>query len=394
METTIAPATSHLNARARHLLLGAAVLVSVGLVSLAFAFSRPPPPAAAPAPGMTIGDDKIGLEPEAPPWRMLRLGTASQAAAHWSESVPARVRIDERLASRVGAPLGGRVTNVFVELGQSVKAGQPLFSISSREIASLRAERDKAAVDRAVAVKNLERVRSMVTAESLPAKEALLAEQAAQQAELELRSAEARLGSLRISSRSDAEFSVLASRDGVVVEKNVLPSQEVGSDNGTPLVVIADLTNVWVVAELFEADTAGIAEGTRARMSFPSLPGKTFEGPVTMLARVVDPERHTVGVRIDLPNPGGVIKPNVYAQVSFAVAPEPGTAEVPSTAVLSDGAHDYVYVQETVGQFARREVVTGPTREGRVLVSKGLAAGETLVEDGAVLLENALALAH
>jgi multidrug efflux pump subunit AcrA (membrane-fusion protein) len=97
---------------------------------------------------------------------------------------------------------------------------------------------------------------------------------------------------------------------------------------------------------------------------------------------------------MDLPNRDGVIKPNVYAQVSFAVAPEPGMTEVPASAVLSDGAHDYVYVQEGDGPFVRREVVTGPTREGKVLVSSGLKPGETLVEDGAILLENEVALVH
>jgi cobalt-zinc-cadmium efflux system membrane fusion protein len=379
--------------RVRRALLAGSLAASLVLVVLALAFSRPPPSASGEAPGIQVGSDRVGVEPEAAAWRVLKLGAATAAAPHWSEPVPARVRIDERLAARVGAPLEGRVTRVHVDLGQPVRAGAPLLTISSPDIASLRAERDKAQLALEAARRTLDRVRSMVEAESLPAKEALAAEEAEHEAELTLRSAQAHLSSLRITSTSEHEFVLAAPRDGVVVEKNVLPGQEVSPDS-TPLVVLADLSRVWVVADLFEADTAGIVEGTRTRIALPSIPGAPLEARVTMLARVVDPERHTVAVRIDVPNPVGQLRPNVFAQVSFAVEPVPGSAEVASSAVLSNGANDYVYVQEGSGQFVRREVLVGPTRDGKTLLVSGVKPGEVVVEEGAILLDNEIMLAH
>ncbi len=100
-------------------------------------------------------------------------------------------------------------------------------------------------------------------------------------------------------------------------------------------------------------------------------------------------------VRVRLANPEGALRPNVYARVRFAVAARSASAlEIAASALVSDGEHQYVYVQQRAGRFARREVTTGSAREGRVEVLRGLDRGETVVEEGAILLDNQIAISE
>jgi len=376
----------------RSLTLVAALVVSCLSIWASSGFTRTPPPKAPEPIGMKVGDTSIELSPDAPQWKLLRLGQARPATTRWTEPIPARVKIDESRAAKVGAPLAGRITSVFVELGQRVKAGDRLFSVASADIAGMRAERDKASVDLEVAKTQLARIRAMVEAHAVPAKDELEANQQLKQAEVNLRLAQAKLGSLKVSSQHENEFTVVSPRDGVVVEKNILPSQQLSGDPA--LVTVADLDVVWVVAELFDADAVGIEQGTPARVTSPSLPDFSVETQVEMVSAVVDPVRHTVPVRVRLDNKDGRLKPNIYAQMRFAIAPNASAVEIAASALVSDGSHQYVYVEGPKGHFGRREIAAGPAREGKVPVLHGLSSGDVVVEEGALLLDNQIALAH
>jgi RND family efflux transporter MFP subunit len=370
--------------------LGIATFASALALVAAASFHRQPPPEASSPPGMKVTAGAVSLSPGAPQWKVLKLGTAADASQRWSDAYPARFKVDEAFAAKVGSPLAGRVSNVFVELGEPVKAGAPLFSVASPDIADLRAEQQKAAVDLEVAKAAYERIKAMVEARALPAKDEIESDQQLRQAQLALRLAQTKLSSLKVSGRSDNEFTVLAPRDGVVIEKTVLPSQQVTS--GDSLVSIADLDAVWVVADLFEADAVGLKVGAKARVTSPSLPGFSAEADVERVSSVVDPERHTVGVRVKLSNADGRIKPNTFASVRFLSDAAPGSVEVAASALVSDGAKQRIYVQDLPGHFVRREVVAGPVRDGRVSIISGLEVGEMVVEQGAVLLDNQIDL--
>ncbi len=372
---------------------GAAGGLSLVVIGLAARFTPAGLPAASPAPGIQVDKGIIALAPGAPQWRFVRLGTVGAAGGRWTDPVPARISIDQTRASRVGAPLPGRVSRVFAEMGERVRAGDPLFSVASPDIAELLASREKAVVDLESARATLVRVRAVVASRAVPAKEELLATQQLKQAEVSLRFADAKLGSLKVASHGEGGFTVTAPRAGVVVEKNVLVDQQVSPDGSGVLMVVADLSSVWVVADLFEADAADIQKGASAQVTSPSLPDLKIDGTVDMVSSVVDPNRHTLPIRVGLANPAGLLHPNVYARVRFALSPRrAGTLEVSASALVSDGEHQYVYVQDPSGRFARREVTTGSVREGRVPVLSGLARGETVVEEGAILLDNQLSL--
>jgi len=341
---------------------------------------------------MKVASGAISLASGAPQWKVLKLGGVVAPTERWSDPYPARFKVDEAFASKVGSPLSGRVTNVFIELGQPVKAGQPLFAVASPDIAELRASQQKAAVDLDVSKAAYERIKAMVEARALPAKDELESDSQLRQAQLALKLAQTKLSSLKVSSSGDNEFKVLAPRDGAVIEKAVLPSQHVDSDD--TLVSIADLDAVWVVADLFEADAVGLTPGMKARVTSPSLPGFQAEADVERVSSVVDPERHTVGVRVKLSNADGRIRPNTFAEVRFLSAAASGSTEIAASALVSDGPKQYVYVQDTPGHFVRRDVVAGAVRDGRISIVKGLSAGESVVEQGAVLLDNQIDLSN
>jgi len=231
-----------------------------------------------------------------------------------------------------------------------------------------------------------------VDAKALPEKDALASSRELREATLSLRLAETKLSSLRVSARTDNEFTVVSPRDGVVIEKNVLPAQQVYA--GAPLVSVADLSKVRVVADLFEADAVAAVKGAKARITSPSMPGFEADADIELVSQVADPERHTVAVWAELPNADGTIRPNVFAEMKLLTSPPPGTLEIPTAALVSDGSHQYVYVAAGNGRFERRTVTAGASRDDRLLVFKGLQAGDTVVEQGAVLLDNQIALVN
>ncbi len=376
--------------RSRKLSLALGLVAAAVAVTAAASYLRPEPAPVPGAEGLRVERGELELAQGAAQWSTLRLGRALTPAERLGDAHPARFMVDETQASKVGSPLAGRVTAVFVELGQAVKAGDPLFTVSSPDIAELRAAREKARVEVQLARASLERVQAMVAARALPAKDELTADAELRQARLALSLAESKLRSLKVSSKSDSEFLVVAPREGTIIEKNVLLAQEVTPD--VTLVGVADVRQVWVVAELYETDAAGVQSGTPAEISSPTLPGFSAEGRVDMVSAVVDPVRHTVGVRIRLPNEAGKIRPNAYAEVRFRTSVPSGAVEVATSALVSDGAEQYVYVQQRPGHFARRRVVASSSRGGRVLVLEGLEPGAEVVEQGATLLDNQIDL--
>jgi multidrug efflux pump subunit AcrA (membrane-fusion protein) len=146
---------------------------------------------------------------------------------------------------------------------------------------------------------------------------------------------------------------------------------------------------VWVVADLFENDVGALEPGDKAKV----IVGQTTEvdGQIDQVSAVVDPDRHTVPVRVRLENVAGNLRPNAYAQIKF-FDPTPAKVALPSTAVMSDGAETYVYVKDKSGALKKRVVVAGSASGGRMPILEGLEPGEQVVMQGAILLDNQIQL--
>jgi cobalt-zinc-cadmium efflux system membrane fusion protein len=316
-------------------------------------------------------------------WSVVKVGPVGPAEPHWSEPIPARIVFDETRTSRLGSPLAGRVTAVNVARGQQVAAGAPVFGVSSPTLAELRSELRKAALVQAHARSTFERIQTLADKGIAPGKEFVTAKESLDEANLAVELAKQKLVSLHVGTEGDATFTVTAPRDGVVVELNLAVGQEIDVSSGT-VVAIADLSMVWVVADLFEDDVGALAPGMKAKVLVGAA---ELEGTIDQVSSIVDRERHTVPIRVKLANPEGELRPNAYAQIRFFDL-TPAKVAVLASAVMSDGERSYVYVQEGHGVLKRRDVVVGSTSNGKVPVFKGLELGEQVVIQGAILLDN------
>jgi RND family efflux transporter MFP subunit len=373
--------------RLRLPMLIGAVLVGGAFIFGAQHYKRPDPPTEPPAPGMHVGSDFVKLDNDAPAWNVIKLGAPEATAPHWTDPIPAHVTFDEAKTSRLGSPLAGRVAQVMVERGEHVKTGKALFTVSSSGLAELRAELAKAQVERSTARANLDRTQALVDAGSIPAKELIIAKQELTEAELAVKLAEQKLSALRVAGNGESSFTVTAPRDGIVVEKNIAPGQQVDASTGS-LVAIADLSDVWIVADIFETDVGALAPGVKAKVTAGTV---DREGEIEHVSGVVDPDRHTVPVRVRLANADGMLRPNAYTTIRFF---DPTSAKValPASAVMSDGAKSYIYVKGADGQLKRRDITVGSVADGKVPVLDGLQASEQVVLRGAILLDNQIQL--
>ena len=371
-----------------HVIWWVLAAITGGVVVVAATMLKPAaPPPDTRSPDMTVEKTSaIAVRDQAPQWRFLKLGTVGEVGSHWTDQVPGRISIDESLSSKVGVPIEGRVTRVMVELGESVREGQPLLAISSPALDELRAAREQAVVELEAARTALERVEATVASRALPLKEAQNARQRVRAADVALQLADAKLATVRAAANTK-ELVITAPRGGVVVEKTVVVNQQVQPD-GPALIVVADLSSVWAIADIFESQAVDLQQGGTAEVTTPSLPGQTLTGKVLMVSSIGDPDRHTLPVRVRLANPDHKLRPNVYARVRFQVQHPDASNEIPASAVVSDGERQYVYVQDKPGHFARREVIAGSAHEGRIPIIRGLTTGETIVEEGAILLDN------
>ena len=191
---------------------------------------------------------------------------------------------------------------------------------------------------------------------------------------------------LKLSSNSRQVIQVRAPISGKVLEINVAPG-EYRNDTGTPLMTIADLSRVWIASDVPESAIRLIHVGERVTITMVAYPGEEFEGRVARIADVLDPQTRTVKVFVDMANPRGRFRPEMFATIRHAGDSRP-TPVLPVAAVVQEYGHPIVFLERTPGHFVRREVVLGP-RTGDVMpVVSGLQAGERVVVDGGVLLKD------
>jgi Cu(I)/Ag(I) efflux system membrane fusion protein len=172
---------------------------------------------------------------------------------------------------------------------------------------------------------------------------------------------------------------------GTVLERNVVEGQSVGGD--TPLFTIADLSRVWVLADLYEMDFGRVRVGDRAEFSVDAFPGRSFDGHVDFVYPTLSGETRTLKIRFALANPGGVLRPGMYGRA--VVLGDARTAlAVPAEAVVNAGAHDYTFLARAGGRFEPRSVTIGKGDGEWVPVLSGLAEGDTIVASASFLIDS------
>lgn len=366
----------------------ALALAAALAASLAAGCGRPARAAAAAAPALPPGEVQLKQVPN-----FVKIAPVEVSSEAPPTEATAKVAFDEGRVSRVGTPVSGRVVELRVQPGDRVRKGQPLLVIASPDAESAFADWIAARADAALADQNLERQRRLLADQAVSQKEVLQAESDATKARAARARALARLQVLGIPpdepARQPSRYLLRSPIDGVVVDRPASVGMEVRADSGTPIVTVADLSRLWVLADVFERDLASVVKGGHAEVRVAAWPGRTWEGKVSYVGDVVDPQTRTVKVRIEVENPDRKLKPEMFARVTLrGGAAEPSLA-VPSQAVVSDGAASAVVVALGEGRFQRRIIEVGPERGGIVRVLSGLAPGERVVVDGAIYLSAA-----
>ncbi|WP_342618507.1 efflux RND transporter periplasmic adaptor subunit [Rhodoferax sp. GW822-FHT02A01] len=309
---------------------------------------------------------KMGVRTEAAALRVL------DKAVHAS----GRVEPDERRSYTIAPRFEGYVEKLHVNAtGQSVAKGQPLFEVYAPDL--LAAQREYA-----IAVQGVQNL-----AQAGPDAQKSM-QQLADASLARLRNWDVSEEQIKELTRSGAAKRTLTFRSpvsGFVSEKKAV--QGMRFMPGDVLYQVSDLSSVWVVADVFEQDIAAVRTGARARVTIDAYPGKTLDAALTYVYPTLNAETRTVPVRLELANPGGLLKPGMYAQVELAVGGKARVLTVPLSAVIDSGKRQLVLVQVGEGRFEPRDVKLGARSDNYLEVLEGVKEGEQVVVSANFLID-------
>jgi len=355
-----------------------------------------PSPAPAAAPASESEPAEITLTPDAVARAGIKTATAESERAVQSLTVPATVASNAYRETRVNALVGGVVTRVSAELGTPVQHGVALAVIFSNELAeaqmkylSMRAmleadhqkrERtEKLAALGAASRQELEEVTAVHVGHETEVA-------AARQRLLLLGLSSDQVARLTDASQVVSEVVVRAPVAGVVITRSINPGQVVGA--GQDLFVVADLSTVWVIGDLYEKDFGSVRVGSPATVTIPAAPRELLRGRVAYIDPRVDPATRTAKVRVEVPNRTGGLRLGMYVNVIFESGAGERRTMIPRSSVQFVGDRTVVYipVEDNEGQFAERPVTLGQTIGDRVQVLDGMKPGDPVVSEGSFFL--------
>ncbi len=308
----------------------------------------------------------------------------------------ARLVWNDDVTVRVFTPFAGIVRRLLVDINQPVTRGAPLAEIQSSDFGQAQADARKAGSDFRRTQQNLERARDLFEHGAAPRKDLEAAEADFASAQAEKERAETRLAIYGATATSVNQVFLLPSPlDGILVERNVTPGQEVRPDQmlanvpqfTAPLFTITDPTRLWVWLDVTEAQLPLVHKGQELRVRSKAFPGQEFKGTLELVGDSLDPVTRTVRARGIVENPSGILKAELYVTVEVPDA-VPLSLQVPSKAVFLRDNQYYVFVERGAGQYQRQAVRLGSEREGKVAVLDGLKQGQRLVTEGCLLLQS------
>ena len=300
-------------------------------------------------------------------------------------------------STQVLAPVSGPITRILVNPGAVVQRGQALATVTSPDFAAATAAYRKAQAAYLNAQRIADLDAQLFKNDAIPRRELEQAQTDAASAAADRDAAIEQMRALGVDEASIAavrenragaptQAVIRAPIPGTVVEKLVNPGQLIQA-GGTPCFTIADLTTVWVRANVFESDMASVAAGQSATISTGALP-TPITGQVTYVGALVDPASKAAAVRILAPNPRGVLKRDMLVNVAIRAAEGRNGLLIPVSAVMRDDQNlPFVYVARPDNHYGRRQVTLGSRTGDQYEVTAGLSAGERIVVDGALFLQ-------
>jgi len=305
-----------------------------------------------------------------------------------------RIVWNDNVTTRLFSPFAGRVTQIAAEVGDHVESGALLCAIASPDFGQAQADARRAAADFSLAESTAVRLRALLEHGAAAPKDVQSAEADLERAKLEKSRTVKRLELYGTGTDLDQAFALKSPIAGIIVEKNVSPGAELRNDQmlantpqlAAPLFVITDPTKLWIQIDVPQRDQGRVRVGDNFVVRSESLPGETFAGRVEVVADSLDPNTRTLKLRGSLTNPDRRLKAESFVKAEFSLPPAAGV-EVSSRAVFLRGEKHRVLVEEKPGRYAIRDVVVGSEHAGRSIITHGVEAGQRIVVEGAMLLE-------
>jgi membrane fusion protein, heavy metal efflux system len=323
-----------------------------------------------------------------------------------------QIAFNEDASTVVLTPFSGRVIRLIAKVGDQVKSGDPLLEIDSPEqvppqndFIAAQTARNKAHSQLNLARIVEKRARDLYEGKAAPFKDLQQAEAQLAAAENDMRSTDTAFEAvrirLRILGRTDEEISKLeqhgalsrvtritAPIDGTIISRKVGPGQYVRADSGEALYTIADLSTMWLKAQIFEQDIAFMRIGQEIEVRVSAAPNRIFRARISTIGAASDLTTRRVVVRSEIGNPDGALKSEMFASFKIATEEASTTAAVPTEAVIREGDLATVWVETEPMLFKRRVVDTGIQQDGLVQIRSGLSFGELVVARGAIFVDN------
>jgi cobalt-zinc-cadmium efflux system membrane fusion protein len=351
--------------------------------------------------------------PTASEWATLTIEPVKAKSFRAEYVTEGKVAVDEDRSTPVFSPYAGRVTKLLAKPGESVKQGQPLFTIEAAD--TVQAQNDfitamtslnkaKSSVD--LADIQFKRAKDLYEGHAIPLKDYQQAEATQVQARNDLRSSttalEAARNKLRILGFTDEtinafqdkgaisrEITIHAPIAGTVVQRKIGPGQYVNSGASDPVFVIGDLSTVWLTAFVRESDAAAVCIGQDISVNVMALPGRPLTAKINYVATAIDPGTRRLLVRATIDNKDGLLKPEMFANVTIYSAGDRAAPAVPKQALIYEGDRVRIWVARDDKSVELRQIKIGLINGNLVEVTSNLKPGEQIVTKGSLFIDRA-----
>jgi membrane fusion protein, heavy metal efflux system len=392
------------------------VLVAVGVVTVVVIAvgqyvmkSRAVTVTKAEGPTVADGTSEITLTPEQS--AAIVAEVVQKHAIQTDVTVPGKIVFNGNKVTPVLSQFSGRIVKLDATVESTVRAGQVLGTIDSPDIVGIQSDYQQAlTVERSarttfeLAKRTRERAERLAVVEAIPQRELQQDQADESHAADDLKRAGSALaaarGRLQSAGMKEGEIERLASGaravtrllpivvpiSGTVIERKAGVGQVVQAGAGDPLFMIADLSTVWITADVYEDQLTHVHVGESMKVTTPAYPNEEFIARVDQIGSTIDPDKHTAAVRCVVPNPERRLKPGMFASVILRAAVTQEVPMVSSSAVVTEGDRRSVFVEEAPGRYVKRTVETGNEVGGATIIRSGLKEGERVVVRGGLLL--------
>lgn len=326
-------------------------------------------------------------------------------------TVPGKIAFNGNKITPVLSQFSGRIVKLDATVESIVRGGQMIGTIDTPDIVGIQSDYQQALTAQRsarttfdLAKRTQERSERLAAAEAIPQRDLQQAQADESRAADDLKRAESAVGAARGRLQSagmrEADIERLASGSrgvnrlvpivapisGTIIERKAGLGQVVQPGAGDPLFMIADLSTVWINADVYEDQLAHIHNGESMKVTTPAYPNETFTARVDQIGSTIDPDKHTVAVRCVVANPGRRLKPGMFASVILSAAATQEVLTVPSSAVVAEGDQRAVFVEESPGKYVKRAIETGNEINGATIIRSGLKEGQRVVVRGGLLI--------